>query len=117
MSNEVDKIIEGLRPEQVLELSSKVGAMVEIANEKQQIEAFLKVEKILDDQGITIKDLMQIERRVKNLRKQKYTDGKGNFWSGRGKRPSWVRDEIGDSKDLSPLKYENESVTALNKRK
>ena len=116
MSVDIDDFIGGLSAEQILELSSKVGMMAEKASEKQQIKAFLEIEKILDDQGISIKEQIQIERHVKYLRKQKYTDKKGNFWSGRGKRPHWVVDAIGDSNDLTPLKYENEGVVALNKR-
>lgn len=117
MSTDIDKFIDDLSSEQVLELSSKLGALAEKANEKQQIQSFLKIEKILEDQNLSIKELMQIERHVKDLRKQKYTDGKGNFWSGRGKRPHWVVEAIGDSADLSPLKHDNDGVLALNKRK
>ena len=117
MSDAVDRIIEGLSPDQVLELNSRLDGLVETANEEKHKIAFLKIEKILDDSNLSIKDLMQVERRVKDLRKQKYTDGKGNFWSGRGKQPHWVTEAVNAGSDISSLKYENESVLPLNKRK
>lgn len=117
MSDAVDKIIDQLSPDEVLELTSRLDDLVESANEEKHKQAFLKIEQILDDSNLSIKDLMQVERRVKDLRKQKYTDGKGNFWSGRGKKPNWVTEAVGSSNDLSGLKYENDSVLPLNKRK
>lgn len=116
---DIDKLLEGLTPDQILELSDKIGSKVDDARLAGDIQAYLQIEKILEDRKMDTKDfkeLVKLKNYVNDLRGKKYTDGEGNFWSGRGKRPAWVKELLGDSEDISALKFENSDIMPLNMR-
>lgn len=116
---DMDEYIAGLNPDERINLASKISAVVEKAHEERKIQAYLQIEKIHEDNDIDIKDMKEITQIavfVDDLRKKKYTDGKGNFWGGRGKRPQWVTDLIEQGIDLEELTYENTDILPLNQR-
>ncbi|RZL94020.1 MAG: hypothetical protein EOP82_06020 [Variovorax sp.] len=50
-------------------------------------------------------------------RKAKYSDGKGNSWSGIGKRPYWLRDALNAGRALEEFAAETVPATQDAKRK
>ena len=116
MKSEIDKFVEGLDSNEVIELQEAIAQKADEVKEKKQVELFLSIEKIMDDHGYKTKDLSHLEGLVKELRKRRYTDGNGNFWSGRGKRPQWVHDQLGENGDLTKLRRNPEDYRPLNKR-
>lgn len=118
-SSNIENIISNLSSEEIIELSRKLEDKQQEAKEERAIRVFLQIEKILQDNEMDtkeFKDLNAIRIKVNGLRNRKYSDGNGNFWSGRGKRPQWVVDAVGNDGDLSPLAYEEEGVKPLNER-
>lgn len=118
--NDFDSFLDGLTPDEIIEFASRVSDKVESAKEAGDIQAWLKIEKILEDRGMDTKDLkglVQLANHVKDLRSKKFSDGNGNFWSGRGKRPAWVVAEISAGKKLEELKFEDGDIQPLNKQK
>lgn len=116
MKSEIDKFVEGLDSNEVIELQEAIAQKAEEVKEKKQVELFLLIEKTMEDNGFKAKDLIQLEQLVKVLRKRRFTDGKGNFWSGRGKRPQWVHDELGEHGDINTLRCDGDEYKPLNKR-
>lgn len=117
--SQIDEILNGLTPDQILELSDRIESKVDDARLAGDIQAYLKIEKILEDRKMDTKDfkeLVKLRNYITELRSKKFTDGEGNFWSGRGKRPAWVKELLGDSEDISVLKFENDDIMPLNKR-
>lgn len=117
---QIDSILEGLSPDEILELAARIDSKVEDARLAGDIQAFLQIEKILEDRNMDtkeFKELVQLRNYVNEIRSKKYTDGAGNFWSGRGKRPAWVNDLVGKDGDISTLKFENDDIIPLNQRK
>lgn len=118
MSN-IEHIIDNLSAEEIIELSRKLKDKQQSAEEERAIKVFLQIEKILQDNDMDskeFKELNAIRIKVNSLRNRKYTDGNGNYWSGRGKRPQWVIDAVGADGDPSPLSYEEKGVKPLNER-
>ena len=115
----IDDILADLSPDEILEWADRIGSKVEDARTTGDIQAFLKIEKILEDRNMDtkeFKELVRLRNYVNELRSKKYTDGSGNFWSGRGKRPAWVNQMVGKDGDISSLKFENDDIIPLNKR-
>ena len=115
----IDDILADLSPDEILEWADRIGSKVEDARTAGDIQAFLKIEKILEDRNMDtkeFKELVRLRNYVNELRSKKYTDGSGNFWSGRGKRPAWVNQMVGKDGDISSLKFENDDIIPLNKR-
>lgn len=116
MKTEIDLFVAGLDSDEVIELQEAIAQKADEVKEKKQVELFLFIEKTMEDNGFKTKDLVQLEQLVKVLRKRRFTDGKGNFWSGRGKRPQWVHDELGEGGDIKTLRYDGDEYKPLNKR-
>lgn len=116
---DIDAILEGLSPDEILQWADRIGSKVDDARTAGDVQAFLKIEKILEDRNMDtkeFKELVQLRNYVNELRSKKYTDGAGNFWSGRGKRPAWVNEKVGKDGDISSLKFENDNIIPLNQR-
>lgn len=113
---EIIEFFNRLSPEQHIELTAKFNASVEEAHNNRNIEAFLEIEKILEDRGLDIKGLTKIANHVEAKRSKKFSDGNGNFWSGRGKRPNWVAEALSEGEDISVLAWEDKSLVRLNER-
>lgn len=116
---DIEAMLEGLSPDEVLELAEKIESKVEDARTAGDIQAYLEIEKILEDRNMDtkeFKELVQLRNYVNDMRSKKYSDGQGNFWSGRGKRPAWVNEKVGKDGDISSLKFENKALIPLNKR-
>jgi DNA-binding protein H-NS len=119
-NSDFEEFLNALTPDEIIEFANRMSDKVEDAKVAGDIQAWLKIEKILEDRGMDTKDLKNLtvlKNHVKELRSKKYSDGKGNFWSGRGKRPAWVAAELDAGKSLDELKYENDDILPLNKQK
>lgn len=117
--NDFEEFLNKLTPDEIIEFANRMSDKVEDAKAAGDIQAWLKIEKILEDRDMDTKDLKNLtvlKNHVQELRSKKYSDGKGNFWSGRGKRPAWVNTEIESGKTLEDLKFENDDIQPLNKR-
>lgn len=118
--NDFEAFLNALTPDEIIDFANRMSDRVEDAKVAGDIQAWLKIEKILEDRGMDTKDLKNLtvlKNHVKELRSKKYSDGKGNFWSGRGKHPAWVVAAVAAGKSLNELKYENDDIIPLNKRK
>lgn len=116
---DVDDVLADLSPDEILVWADRISSKVEAARIAGDIQAFLKIEKILEDRNMDTKEFKELVRLriyVNELRSKKYTDGAGNFWSGRGKRPAWVNQMVGKDGDISSLKFKNDDIIPLNKR-
>ena len=117
--SKIDDFLDTLDHDEIVAFADSVSSKLESAREAGDIQAFLKIEKILEDRNMDAKDLkelVQLANHVQALRSKKYSDGKGNFWSGRGKRPAWVKAAAGKDGDISKLVFANDDITPLNSR-
>lgn len=114
--NDILQEIEGLSPEEMLKLSKKLKEKEGSVKEQQKIQTYLKVEKLLDDNNMTIEEYIRFDKHIKKLRGYKYSDTEGNYWSGKGRRPTWVVDIVGKDGDLDVLEWTDVSIQPLNDR-
>lgn len=114
--NDILQSIENLPPAEMLKLSKKLKEKEGSVKEQQNLKTYLQVEKLLDDNDMSIEEYIRFDKHIKKLRAYKYSDAEGNYWSGRGRRPTWVIDIVGNDGDLSVLEWQDESIQPLNKK-
>jgi DNA-binding protein H-NS len=94
----------------LLQLQKQIAALEAKAAKIRQTEAkgvISKIRAAIDAYGFTAEDLFGKSaakstgaRRARSM-DAKYSDGKGNTWVGRGKRPDWLRNALAAGADLS----------------
>ncbi len=83
--------------------------------EKQRQQAFDKVQAAAAEVGMSPAELLKhfgVGARAKKPVKPKYRnpDNPDETWSGRGRKPEWVKEWIDAGKDLAELKIAGDSV-------
>jgi DNA-binding protein H-NS len=87
--------IQSLSFEELRALSRDVAALLA----KRRHEALERLREEASILGFTPQELLPSKR--KSETPAKYSDGNGNSWSGKGKRPGWLQQKIDEGHDLS----------------
>jgi DNA-binding protein H-NS len=66
---------------------------------KRRHEALERLREEASILGFTPQELLPSKRKPDTS--AKYSDGNGNSWSGKGKRPRWLQQKIDEGHDLS----------------
>ena len=91
---------------QMLEHIAKLQAEAEAFRLSQVAAVIARIREDIKTHGLTAQDLFgkaagkATKGKVKTPAVPKYTDGAGNFWVGRGKRPKWLSDALAAGKKL-----------------
>lgn len=77
----------------------ELEAQIEQKREAMRAECWDEVSKVLKKYGFNVKDVVP-----KATVTVSYRDAQGNTWSGRGKRPAWVKELLDSGGSLEALK-------------
>ena len=87
--------IQELSFEELRTLSREVAALIA----KRRHEALERLREEASVLGFTSQELLPSRKKADTS--AKYTDGNGNSWSGKGKRPAWLQQKLNEGHDLS----------------
>lgn len=87
--------VQSLTFEELRSLSREVAALLA----KRRHEALERLREEASILGFTAQELLPSKR--KSDASAKYSDGNGNSWSGKGKRPAWLQQKVDEGHDLS----------------
>lgn len=93
--------IQNLSIEELKKLQDEAGALIVVKQEQEIIDAYDKVYAIADSVGLTLEDLLaEGAKRKRKLQKKpvepKYRNkhNSAETWTGRGKQPKWLVQEL-----------------------
>lgn len=87
--------IQSLSFEELRTLSREVAALLA----KRRHEALERLRDEASILGFTAQELLPSKKKSETT--AKYSDGNGNSWSGKGKRPAWLQQKLDDGHELS----------------
>jgi len=87
--------VQSLSFEELRSLSREVAALLA----KRRHEALERLREEASILGFTAQELLPGKKKTENS--AKYSDGNGNSWSGKGKRPAWLQQKLEDGHDLT----------------
>ncbi len=87
--------IQSLSFEELRALSREVAALLA----KRRHEALERLREEASILGFTAQELLPSKR--KSDASAKYSDGNGNSWTGKGKRPLWLQQKLEEGHELS----------------
>jgi DNA-binding protein H-NS len=89
--------INGLTFEQLRTLSREVASLIA----QRRHEALERLREEASILGFTANELLpSTSAKKKTSGTPKYSDGNGNSWSGKGKRPSWLQQKLDEGQSL-----------------
>jgi DNA-binding protein H-NS len=97
MEKQMTSSIQELSFEELRTLSREVAALIA----KRRHEALERLREEASVLGFTAQELLP--SRKKSDTSAKYTDGNGNSWSGKGKRPAWLLQKLAEGLSLEDL--------------
>jgi DNA-binding protein H-NS len=87
--------IQSLSFEELRALSREVAALLA----KRRHEALERLREEASILGFTPQELLPAKKKSETA--AKYSDGNGNSWSGKGKRPAWIMQALAEGKNLA----------------
>ncbi|RZL68636.1 MAG: hypothetical protein EOP77_00640 [Variovorax sp.] len=98
------------------QIQEEIAVLQKKAEELKQAEMHGVIERIklaIQHYGITADQLFDGVASQAAAGSVKYADGSGNFWSGRGPRPRWLREALASGVSLETLECEPGSPRAV----
>jgi len=87
--------IQELSFEELRTLSREVAALIA----KRRHETLERLREEASVLGFTAQELLPARKKPDTS--AKYTDGNGNSWRGKGKRPAWLQQKLNEGHELS----------------
>ena len=66
-------------------------------------EGLARIKALAQEYGISMEDALNATEKTKKPVAPKYADGKGNTWSGRGRKPKWIEKLIASGVDIESV--------------
>lgn len=96
------------------ELAAQQAAITDALNAKrvaEKAEAVVKAKAFVAKFGLTAADIFTTTKRSSGRKvAAKYSDGKGNTWSGRGLKPKWLASALGTGATLESFLIKDEAL-------
>lgn len=94
--------LESLDVEQLLAISQNAQQLIEQKQHQRLYDAYAEFERIAEDSGCSIEDILAAGEVLEKKRNIKYrnSDNHSDTWTGRGRKPTWLVDALNDGKTL-----------------
>jgi len=97
--------VDGMSLSELRKLKKEVDRAITTYQERRRAEVAQELESIAREKGFTLSELSGAARRKRKPVKPKYRspDDPAVTWSGRGRRPHWVKEALDHGKSLEDL--------------
>lgn len=92
-----------LNEQELDKLRKQIEREKEARQEKARTDVTKRIEKIASDAGFTVEELFGKQRGRRTSKKTirfRHPDDSSKTWAGRGRRPQWVEDFLGEGRSL-----------------
>ncbi len=97
-----NKDLADMEVDELLAFSKNAEKLIAEKQNKRLYDAYEQYEKIADDAGVSIKEVLEAGDKLKKERSIKYRDPSNpdNTWTGRGRQPKWMTAELKKGKTV-----------------
>jgi DNA-binding protein H-NS len=90
--------LETLNGKQLRQLIAEAGAQLAVRQDADRRDARAKIIAIADEVGLALEDILAEPQKRRAPARNKYSDGEGNFWTGKGRTPTWLQGHLDEGK-------------------
>ena len=87
--------------EQLDELKDNIDKEKLSREAASKAEGLARIKALASEYGISMEDALNAPEKTKKPVAPKYADGKGNTWTGRGRKPKWIENLIASGIDIN----------------
>lgn len=98
--------ISGLNIDELREIIKDAQTLIVSKKEQRLIDAYIEFERIAKENEYKIEDIIKAGKSLTVEREIKYrnTSNKDEVWTGRGRKPNWLIDELLSGRDISEFR-------------
>lgn len=91
--------------EELIALKTEIEALISQKQKEKKAELKKKFQEMAENAGLSVEEILSSAKERKPV-SVKYRNGE-NTWSGRGKRPNWVKEILANGESLETYEINN----------